>query len=78
MSKYTAICTIHNVAEQLKKKYSLVCCGSVCSILILKHPTEFESILQMMGGFCIVNALLWEIPEEFAVKDASFESGIFC
>ena len=32
----------------------------------------------MMGGFCIVNALLWEISEGFAIKDASFEPGIFC
>ena len=51
---------------------------NVFTILILKHPTEFESIMRIMGGFWMVNTLLWKIPGGFAVIDASIEPGIFC
>ena len=78
MSKYTAICSFINVSEQLEQKYSLVYCGIICTILILKHPIKFESIVRMMGEFCMVNALLWEIPGGIAARDTSIEPEIFC
>ena len=76
--KNTARLSFISVLEQLEQKYSLVYCGSIYTILILKHPTKFEFIVQMMGGFCMVNVLLWEIPEGVSVKDTSTEPGIFC